>query len=147
MLAPNMRFRCSEAINVDEAVLDVARSIRPYLPSLVGEHAAEVDAKLAFLLRRANAGVDVEEDLLAVLESSPGTHNWAAAMLADERGMPPVRQATRSAKFSGLPGQADPVDAIRYVCPVDHAYAYWRMFVGDPVPCCPDHPGTALVQG
>ena len=132
---------------MDEAVLDVARSIRPYLRSLVGEHAGELDGKLVFLLQQANAGVDVEEDLLAVLESSPDTHNWAAAVLADDRGLPPTIQATRSGDFSSLPGAADPVDAIRYVCPVDRAYAEWQLFVGDPIPCCPDHPGTVLVPG
>jgi hypothetical protein len=66
---------------MDEAILDVARSIQPYLPSLVGEHAEELDGKLAFLLRQAhagadveaNAGADVEKDLLAVLESSTET--------------------------------------------------------------------------
>jgi hypothetical protein len=132
---------------VDEAVLDVARSIRAYLPSLVGDHAEELDGKLAFLLQQANGGEDVEDDLLAVLESSPQTHNWAAAMLEDERGLPPGLQATRSGDFSGLPGAADPVDAVRYACPVDRAYAEWQLFVGDPIPCCPDHPGTVLVQG
>jgi len=58
-------------------------------------------------------------------------------MLGDERGLPPVLQATRSG-FADLPGTADPVDAIRYVCPVDRAYADWPLFVGDPIPCCPD---------
>lgn len=132
---------------MDEAVLDVARSIRPYLPTLVGVQAEEFDAKLAFLLRQAHAGADIEEDLLALLQSSPETHNWAAAMLGDERRLPPGLQATRSGDFSGLPGAADPVDAIRYVCPVDRAYAWWQLFVGDPIPTCPDHPGTLLVQG
>jgi hypothetical protein len=132
---------------VDEAILDVARSIRPYLPSLVGEQAGELDGKLAFLLRQAHAGADVEKDLVAVLESSTEIHNWAAAMLGDERGLPPGLQATRSGDFSGLPGATEPVDAIRYICPVDRAYAHWQLFVGDPIPCCEDHPGTALVRG
>jgi hypothetical protein len=91
--------------------------------------------------------VDIEEDLLALLQSSPETHNWAAAMLGDERRLPPGLQATRSGDFSGLPGAGDPVDAIRYLCPVDRAYACWQLFVGDPIPTCPDHPGTLLVQG
>jgi hypothetical protein len=30
---------------------------------------------------------------------------------------------------------------------VDRAYAWWQLFVGDPVPYCPDHPGTVLVRG
>jgi len=38
---------------MDEALLDVARSIRPYLPSLIGTQATSMDRKLAALLRRA----------------------------------------------------------------------------------------------
>jgi hypothetical protein len=132
---------------VDEAVLDVARSIRPYLASLVGEHAAEIDGKLASLLRQASTGADVEGDLLAILAGTPQIQNWAAAMLGDERRLPPELQERRSAIFAGLPGTADPVDAIRYVCPTDGAYAEWQLFVGDPIPTCRDHPGTLLVQG
>jgi len=132
---------------VDEEVLDVARSIRPYLPSLVGEHAADLDGRLRRLLQQASSGDDVEEEILVVLRSSPETHNWAAGMLGDEDGLPPELQATRTADFAGLPGTGEPVDAVRYVCPVDRAYAWWQTFVGDPVPDCPDHPGKKLVRG
>jgi len=132
---------------VDEEVLDVARSIRPYLPSLVGDRAAEIDAKLRPLLQQASGGQDVEEEILIILRSTPETHNWAAGMLGDEDGLPPELQATRTAKFAGLPGKGEPVDAVRYVCPVDRAYAWWQTFVGDPVPDCPDHPGRKLIRG
>jgi len=135
------------SVDVDEAVLDVGRSIRRYLPTLVGDNAEELDQRVASILRRANAGADVEEELLALLECSQETHDWAAAMLGDERGLPPGLQATRSGDYSGLPGAADPVDAVRYVCPIDRAYVEWQLFVGDPIPSCPDHPGTKLVLG
>ena len=132
---------------MDEEVLDVARSIRPYLPSLVGERAAEIDGRLQPLLQQASSGQDVEEEILFVLRSTPETHNWAAGMLGDQDGLPPELQATRTASFAGLPGTGEPVDAVRYVCPVDRAYAWWQTFVGDPVPDCPDHPGKKLVRG
>jgi hypothetical protein len=132
---------------VDEKVLDVARSIRPYLPSLVGERAGEIDGRLQRLLQEASSGHDVEEEILVVLRSAPETHDWAAGMLGDEEGLPPELQATRMADFSGLPGTGEPVDAVRYVCPVDRAFAWWQTFVGDLVPDCPDHPGTKLIRG
>jgi hypothetical protein len=130
---------------MDEALLDVARSIRPYLPSLIGAQAASVDEKLAALLRRAHAGEDVDAAVYEVLSGAPQTRNWAAATLGDDQLLPPDLQQRRGGNFSGLPGMADPVDAIRYVCPEDGAYAVWQLFVGDPLPGCPDHPGTALV--
>jgi len=132
---------------VDEAVFDVARAIRPYLPSLVGERATEIDGRLRRLLQQASRGEDVEEEILVVLASSPQTHNWAAGMLGDEEGLPPELQATRADDYAGLPGAGEPVDAVRYLCPVDRAYAWWQTFVGDPVPDCPDHPGKKLVRG
>ena len=132
---------------MDEEVLDVARSIRPYLPSLVGECAAEIDGRLQPLLQQASSGQDVDEEILVVLRSTPETHNWAAGMLEDEDGLPPELQATRTASFAGLPGTGEPVDAVRYVCPVDRAYAWWQTFVGDPAPDCPYHPGKKLVRG
>ena len=130
---------------MDEALLDVARSIRPYLPSLIGAEATSVDCRLAALLRRAHAGEDVDVAVYEVLTSSRQTWNWATRTLSDRQRLPPDLWQRRDASFSGLPGRGDPVDAIRYVCPEDEAYAVWQLFVGDPVPSCPDHPGTALV--
>jgi hypothetical protein len=132
---------------VDEEVLDVARSIRPYLAALAGERAGEIDTTLRGLLQRASRGDDVEIQILDVLGSIPTVHNWAAGMLADEDGLPPQLQATRAADFAGLPGLGEPVDLVRFVCPVDRAYAWWQTFVGDQVPSCPDHPGTELIRG
>jgi hypothetical protein len=130
---------------MDEALLEIARSIRPYLTSLIGTQATFVDERLAVLLRRARAGDDVDAAVYEVLSSTPQIRNWAAAALSDEQLLPPELQRHRDGNFSGLPGMADPVDAIRYICPEDGAYAVWQLFVGDPVPNCPDHPGTTLV--
>ena len=114
---------------------------------MAGERAVEIDDKLRSLLVQASNGHDVEEEILVVLQSTPKTHAWAANMLGDEDGLPPELQATRAASFAGLPGAGDPVDAARYVCPVDQAYMWWRMSVGDKVPFCRDHPHMTLEPG
>jgi hypothetical protein len=137
---------------VDERILEVARSIRPYLPGLIGDEAPEVDRGLVDLLNGAAAGADVGEAVLELLMFRPATHTWAASVLADEQHRPPsVRAAQeRSAKrgFSPLPNPygGDPVDAEKYVCPVDGNFVWWRTGVGEPVPQCPDHPGSTLTS-
>ena len=135
------------------AVPEVARSIRPYLPALVGSAAGELDRQLAVLLR---AALDRESDdeldgrILGVLASTPATHAWAAAVLADERHLPPevreIRERSEDGGYVPLPNPrgGDPVDAQKYVCPIDGAFAWWRISVGQAVPTCPDHPNEQL---
>ncbi|MEU1012562.1 hypothetical protein [Streptomyces sp. NPDC005890] len=137
---------------MDEVVLDVARAIRPYLPGLVGEDAPRLDLRIVALLDRARDGVDVGEAVLELLGESPATLAWAASVLEDERHLPPDLQhrAVRSGDKSGYsplanPHGGDPVDAQRYLCPEDGAYAWWRTSVGQEIPGCPDHPGVRLV--
>ena len=135
---------------VDEQILEVARSIRPYLPRLIGAQAGHCDRRLVELLQEAAAGADVEEAILELLARQPATHSWAASTLDDERHRPPDLQAARGAAsrgFSPLPNPygADLVDAERYVCPVDGNFVWWRVWVGVPVPECPDHPDITLI--
>ncbi|MFI0980866.1 hypothetical protein ACH4SP_28130 [Streptomyces sp. NPDC021093] len=142
-----------EAYGMDEVVLDVARTIRPYLAGLIGEDAEVLDRNLVRLLGRARAGADVDEAILDLLSESPATHAWTASVLGDERHLPPDLQsrAERSGDKGGYtplgnPHGGDPVDAERYVCPEDGAYAWWRTSVGQSIPDCPDHPGVGLVS-
>jgi hypothetical protein len=139
---------------MDEQVVDVARSIRPYLLALVGDEAARYDRRLVILLREASAGTDVTGKILAILMESPAMHNWAASMLADERHLPPDLQVARERSsaaanrgYSALPRPygGDILDARKYVCPVDGNFAWWRISAGQPIPACPDHPSTTLV--
>ncbi|HEU5387554.1 MAG TPA: hypothetical protein VFV73_16775 [Streptosporangiaceae bacterium] len=136
---------------MDEQILEVARSIRPHLPRLIGAEADECDRRLVELLRQAAAGADVGEAILELLTRQPATYSWAAAALADERHRPPdVQRAYRgpvTRGYSPLPNPlgADLVDAERYACPVDGNFVWWRISVGDQVPTCRDHPGTTLV--
>lgn len=87
---------------MDEQILEVARSIRPYLPQLIGDAAAQCDRRLVELLNHAASGADVGPDILDLLMRQPVTHTWAAAMLADEEHLPPnVRAACASTVHRG----------------------------------------------
>src|SRR5262245_50938005 len=58
---------------MDEAVLEAARGVRPYLAEFIGPAAADVDAELAGLLADADAGGDVEGGLRELLEAHQAT--------------------------------------------------------------------------
>ncbi|MFG2045487.1 hypothetical protein [Dactylosporangium sp. NPDC048998] len=137
---------------MDVRILEVARSIRPYLPELAGPAAADLDRALVALIRAAADGQDPTDRILALLASSPATHAWAAAVLADDEQLPPeVRQLRSRAAppeggYAALPNPhgGDVVLAQQYICPVDGAFAWWRISAGDPVRACPDHPDQPL---
>jgi hypothetical protein len=136
---------------VDEQILTVARSIRWYLPRLLGAQAAQYDRSLVELLRQAASGADVGPALLDLLSRPPTVHSWAASALADQQLRPPdVQQAGKgpaSRGFSPLPNRygTDIIDAERYVCPKDGNFVWWRIRISDPIPKCQDHPDTTLV--
>lgn len=146
---------------MDERILETARSIRPYLPELVGPGASEFDRQLVELIKAAPVRAsDQDEDadralaarVLALLTSTPATHAWAATVLADEEQLPPqvrrLRSRTAAAEggYASLPNPhgGDAVAAQKYVCPVDGAFVWWRISAGDPVRTCPDHPDQPL---
>ena len=138
---------------MDERIMEVARSIRPYLDDLIGAQAEEVDGQLAALLERGRAGDDVDDVIIDLLNGSPRTRDWSAVMLADPELRPPEWQTVteRAGTQPGYSALANAygggvVSAAKFVCPVDGAYAWWRPAVGRPVPNCPDHPGRRLVE-
>jgi hypothetical protein len=123
---------------VDEDILDVARTIRPYLPELVGAEADSYDRELADLLAEARGGRDVGDQLVAVLTRSAAAHAWAARVLESDRHLPPELQQIRERGYQPLPGPGEPVDAERYECP-EGDYVWYRISVSAPVPICPTH--------
>jgi hypothetical protein len=138
---------------VDERIMEVARSIRPYLNDLVGARAEEFDGQVTVLLKRGRAGDDVDDAVIDVLNGSPRTRDWVASMLADPELRPPELQGIteKSGTEPGYSALANPygggvVSAAKFICPVDGNYAWWRPAVGRPVPYCPDHPGRRLVE-
>lgn len=124
---------------MDDDLLDVARSARPYLEELTGSEAPAYDAEIAALLAAAYAGNDVEAELSAVLQRSPAVHDFAAKMLEDPLHRPPDLQPVRElGDYEPLPGSGSPVAASKYCCP-ERDYAWWRPSIGTPVPTCATH--------
>lgn len=130
----------------DEAILELARAVRPDLEVLVASPSAAkaIDAELVELLDRAAAGENVEERILEQLSASANLEDWAAAFL--ERGRPPDVLSVGERGSAGLPGElpggGEPVRASRYACPRND-YVFYRRAVGQTIPQCPTH-GVAL---
>jgi hypothetical protein len=126
----------------DEGVRAAARSVRQFLPELVGAaEAGAVDAEIADLLNRPAGGRESLERLREVLESREGTAEFLDAVLDDDpRFRPPqVRPgATRSFGYTGLPGDPRYVGAPMYHCPEGNDYNYWQLEDEAP-PLCPTH--------
>lgn len=113
-----------------EEVLECARSLRPFLPEMLGVEAVTVDRQLADLLAQAKAGESVDTKILELLKSHPKTRNWAAEFLAP-------KQIPKG--FERLPGSNDAIAAQKYVCP-EGDYVWYRRSVGVLIPTCPTHP-------
>jgi hypothetical protein len=129
---------------MDEDIVDVARTIRPYLPKLVGTEADAYDREIADLIAKAQAGHDVGDQLHAVLTRSSAVHDWAARVLENDQHLPPDIQPIaerRERGYQPLPGLGEPVMADRYECPYGD-YVWYQISVSDPVPDCPTHKCT-----
>ena len=123
---------------MDEDIIDVARTIRPYLPRLVGAEADACDREIVDLIAEAQAGHDVGDQLLAVLTRSPTVHEWAAGLLENERHLPPDVLLKAERGYQPLPGAGEPVEAQRYECPYGD-YVWYRISISDRPPGCPTH--------
>ncbi|GAA1261301.1 hypothetical protein GCM10009665_58830 [Kitasatospora nipponensis] len=125
----------------DEAILDALRTIRGYLPNLVGAaEAAEIDRELADLLARPPLDTaTVVARGLEVLQRHNATLEWAATYL--DSGYPPDIRALieQRERYAGLPGQGDPPPAARrYRCP-NGDYVRWRRGAEVLRPCPTHH--------
>ncbi|WP_171172129.1 hypothetical protein [Streptomyces sp. I05A-00742] len=131
---------------MDEDLFEAARAIRPYLPRILGDEAGAFDRKLVPLLARLSEGEDVGEQLVDLLSRDEAVLNWVALVLADGAHRPPEFQPMRekATEYQDAVGNPSVVDAVQYVCPVDGLFTEYRAGPGDPVGCCPDHPGVSL---
>ncbi|MBM3727972.1 MAG: hypothetical protein FJW40_21425 [Acidobacteria bacterium] len=112
-------------------ILEAARTIRPYLPSLIGPPAAAVlDAKLASLLADARQGRKVDNLILDALQA-PEAREWTRQFL--RAGALETLRA-----YQPVAGPGRPVAAEKYCCPQGD-YVWYRRQVGETVPKCPTH--------
>jgi hypothetical protein len=125
---------------VDQAILDAARAIRPFLAELVGLAAEDIDRELARLLEQAASGVDVENRIVELVSQQAATREWTAAFL--QEGQPPSLRASERG-FRRLPGTASTISPLVFACPIGD-YVWYRPSVGSLVPACPTH-SLALV--
>ncbi|MEH2180316.1 hypothetical protein [Nostoc sp.] len=88
-----------------EDILEGTRSIRPFLPELLGDDAVRLDRQLSELLAEAKVGGQVHEQILEKLKSYPNTRNWMAEFLSD-------KQVSKG--FEPLPGKGQPISASKY---------------------------------
>jgi hypothetical protein len=126
---------------MDEAVLEAARAVRPYLVDFVGlERAVRLDTKLAGLLAAAARGDDVESAVEAALVADEATGAFLERVRADAPLLrpPAVVSALTTRSYDSLPGQPSPVSADKFRCPHGD-YVWYRMEVGLSVPQCPTH--------
>lgn len=120
-----------------EDVLEGARSIRPYLPELLGADFEQVDQQLADLLEQAKAGQQVDRQLLEILKSRPKTRNWTAEFLSSEQV---------SKGYQCPPGRAGAVSAPKYICP-EGDYIWYQRSAGTSAPACPTHKCDLKLEG
>ncbi len=119
-----------------QEILDAARTIRPELPTLIAADAQTVDAQIADLLRRADAGEPVHNAILQLLAQHEQTRQWMDAYLAVDNQAKRLR-VMRTYRQPG--GDPDPIDAERYVCPVACDTVWWKQFAGEEIPDCETH--------
>ena len=128
----------------DDAVIEAARAIRPYLGRLAGSPAAaaELDRHLAAALNDRSGRLVTARRLRILLEDQEDTAWFLAEVLGDApHYRPPYHQPRYRRRETGIPGPAGdpgPVDAARYTCPHGD-YAWYRPEAGTPVPACPTH--------
>jgi hypothetical protein len=124
---------------VDDRADRAVRAIRPCLPTLVGERAAELDEQL----RKRLGGPNATDAAVDLLNEDLATQAWLAEFF--ETGLPPEIGERFERGYSRLPGNPAPGRPRRYTCPMDGKYDWYRVEFADEVPECPDHPGSRLV--
>jgi len=114
-------------------ILEAARSIRPYLPDLVGEPTADhLDQQLADLLTQTDTQPPIDNRILEILAAQDITRDWLAGFLQDKQQPDALRS------WSPLPGDPSMVSAPKFVCPQGD-YVWHRLRVGIESPRCPTH--------
>ena len=127
-----------------EDILEGARSIRPYLRSLLASDADMIDREVADLLGRAQAGEKVGNLLLDVLSRNDATREWMAQFLKNHQLQYREETDTSSKSFEPPAGEVSALEMPIFRCP-QCDYEWRRPFVGMPIRECPVH-HISLVQ-
>jgi hypothetical protein len=90
----------------DITLTDAAQAIRPFLPSLAGLQAAELDRQLVQLLAAADAGQDVDDQLAYVL-SLPSLAGWTTYFFEHGEPLSSWGEGRRVFTPTGVAGSAD----------------------------------------
>ena len=124
----------------DAGVFEAARAIRPYLDRLVesADAAAELERQLAGELGQVSDPSASARRLRILLEQHEDTAWFLGRVLADAPDYrPPYHQPGYRTRGTASPaGDAMPIAAARYNCPVCGNYVWYRPDVGTPVPRC-----------
>lgn len=128
----------------DDAVIEAARAIRPYLERLADSPVAarELDQHLSDALNGRLDLPGTTHRLRILLDGQQDTAWFLAEVLADApHCRPPYYQPRYQRHQTRIPtpaGDPGPVDATRYTCPHGD-YVWYRPDVGTPVPACATH--------
>jgi hypothetical protein len=125
----------------DDAVIEAARAIRPYLDRLADSPAAarELDYHLAGELNGRPHQPGTVSRLRILLDGQQDTAWFLAEVLADAPNYrPPYHQPRYQLRSPSPAGDPGPVDAARYACPRGD-YVWYRPDVGSRVLDCPTH--------
>ena len=120
----------------DEAtILDCARTIRPYLPRLLGDEtlALALDARLADFIARGAQGEPVSALITNALAEYPATRAWMRDYL-QSRDL--VIRLARLRGYAEPGGDPEPIPARKYVCPIACDTIWYQQFEGEEIPIC-----------
>lgn len=124
-----------------EVILEGARTIRSYLPELVGAEAETIDSQLASLLARSEKEEKTDNLILDLLAQHKATKKWMRDYL---NAASPTARLDVLRAYSRPGGDPSPIPAQRYVCPVDANVVWFKQFEGEEILICKDH-GCQLV--
>lgn len=119
-----------------ENILEGARTIRPYLPELVGAEAQGIDGELAALLARASQGQKTDTLILDLLSTRKATKDWMRDYLAEPAS---VMRSAETKGYSRPGGDPDPIPGLKYVCPVAGDTVWYKQYAGEEIPMCNSH--------
>lgn len=126
-------------------IVEGAKSIRPHLPVLLNEGAAELDEQLSDLLNSERDEEETALQVLGLLSEVPKAAEWLSDFLAVKSSSGEVGSHLATRSFNPVPGQHAPPKTDKYICPRGD-FIWYRIAVGTTVPTCRTHPDMPLIK-